>query len=164
MVYVREIFAWHEEEKTVFNQCATVKVKGLGHDLSLHIVYRSPNSTRENDAHLCQWIREMRGDCLIVGDFNFPGIRWDSGCTDSRGRPFYEACSDVFLTQHMEGATHLSGNTLDLVLSSNPGMVQKVEMIRRIGSSDHETIVVQIQSDVMTSQASFFSKFESCQF
>ena len=63
----------------------------------------------------------------------------------------------------MEGATHLSGSILDLVLSSNPGMVQKVEMIRRIGSSDHETIVVQIQSDVM-SQASFFSKFESCQF
>ena len=88
VVYVREIFAWHEDEKTVFNQCATVKVKGLGHDLSLHIVYRSPNSTRENDAHLCQWIREMRGDCLIVGDFNFPGIRWDSGCTDSRGGPF----------------------------------------------------------------------------
>ena len=64
----------------------------------------------------------------------------------------------------MEVATHLNGNTLDLVLPSNSGMVLKVEMIGRIGSSDHETIVVQIQSDVMTSQASFFSKFESCQF
>ena len=158
VVYVREIYAWHEEEKTVFNQCATIKVKRLRHDLSLHVVYRSPNSTRDNDAHLCQWIRDMRGDCLIVGDFNFPGIRWETGCTDSRGRSFYEACADVFLTQHVEGATHLSGNTLDLVLSSNPGMVQKVEMIGRIGSSDHETIVVQCQSDVMTRRASFLSR------
>ena len=57
----------------------------------------------------------------------------------------------------MEGATHLSGSILDMVLSSNPGMVQKVEMIRRIGSSDHETIVVQIQSDVMTRRASCLS-------
>ena len=51
----------------------------------------------------------------------------------------------------------MSGSILDLVLSSNPGMVQKVEMIRRIGSSDHETIVVQIQSDVMTRRASCLS-------
>ena len=95
----------------------------------------------------------MRQDDVILGDFNFPGIRWDTGCSDLRGRPFYEACSEVFLTQHVEGATHLSGNTLDLVLSSNPGIVQSVEMIGRIGSSDHETLMVQIRSDIVTRRA-----------
>ena len=104
MVYVKAIVALKEEEgETGFNQCATVKVKRRGHDLGISIVYRSPNSDLENDAKLCQWIRSMKGENVIIGDFNFPGVRWDSGCCDSRGRPFYEACSDVFLTQHVEG-------------------------------------------------------------
>ena len=142
IVYVKEVFAWQEEVETAFNQCALVKVKRKGRDLGLRIVYRSPNSTRDNDADLCQWIRGMQRDEVILGDFNFPGIKWGPGCSDSRGRPFYEACSEAFLTQHVEGATHLSGNTLDLVLSSDPGMVQRVDMIGRIGSSDHETLMV----------------------
>ena len=150
VVYVKDLFTWQEEVETSFNQCALLKVKMRGRDLGLRIVYRSPNSTRDNDADLCQWIREVKGDDLVVGDFNFPGIDWDSGCADSRGRPFYEACSDAFLTQHVEEATHLSGNTLDLVLSANPGMVQDVEMIGRIGSSDHETLVVHLRSDVVS--------------
>ena len=150
VVYVKDLFTWQEEVETSFNQCALLKVKMRGHDLGLRIVYRSPNSTRDNDADLCQWIREVKGDDLVVGDFNFPGIDWDSGCADSRGRPFYEACSDAFLTQHVEEATHLSGNTLDLVLSANPGMVQDVEMIGRIGSSDHEALIVHLRSDVVS--------------
>ena len=153
IVYVKDVFAWQEEVETSFNQCALVKVKRRARDLGLRIVYRSPNSTRDNDAELCQWIGEMRKEEVLLGDFNFPGIRWGPGCSDARGRPFYEACSEVFLTQHVEGPTHLSGNTLDLVLSSDPGMVRRVEMIGRIGSSDHETLMVHIQSDVVTRSA-----------
>ena len=151
IVYVRGIVALKEEkEEGGFNQCATVKVKRRGNDLGLSIVYRSPNSDFENDAKLCQWIQNMRGENVIIGDFNFPGVKWDSGWCDSRGRPFYDACSDVFLTQHVEGATHLSGNTLDLVLSSDPSLVRGVEMIGRIGASDHETLLVDISLDVLT--------------
>ena len=97
----------------------------------------------------------MRGENLIIGDFNFPGVRWESGCCDSRGRPFYDACSDAFLTQHVEGATHLSGNTLDLVLSSDPSLVRGVEMIGRIGASDHETLLVDVPLDALTRRASY---------
>ena len=155
MVYVKEIVALKEEEGTDFNQCTTVKVKRRGHDLGISIVCRSPNLDIENDTKLCQWIRSMRGENVIIGDFNFPGVRWESGCCDSRGRLFYEACSDVFLTQHVEEATHLSGNTLNLVLSSDPSLVRGVEMIGRIGASDHETLLVDIPLDVLTRRASY---------
>ena len=158
IVYVKDLFAWQAEVETDFNQCALVKIKRRVRDLGLRVVYRSPNSTRDNDADLCEWIGEMQRDDIILGDFNFPGIRWGTGCSDSRGRPFYEACSEVFLTQHVEGATHLSGNMLDLVLSSDPGMVQKVDMIGRIGSSDHETLMVHVQSDVVTRSACYRSR------
>ena len=95
MVYAKEIIALKEED-TGFNQCVMVKVKRRSHDLGIGIVYRSPNSDIENDTKLCQWIRSMRGENVIIGDFNFPGVRWESGCCDSRGRLFYDACSDVF--------------------------------------------------------------------
>ena len=58
VVYVRDLFAWQEEVETSFNQLAVLKVKRRGQDLGLHIVYRSPNSTRENDTELCQWRSE----------------------------------------------------------------------------------------------------------
>ena len=157
LVYVKSIVALREEEEEEggFNQYATVKVKRCGNDLGVSVVYRSPNSDLENDTKLCQWIRSMRGENLIIGDFNFPGVRWESGCCDSRGRPFYDACSDAFLTQHVEGATHLSGNTLDLVLSSDPSLVRGVEMIGRIGASDHETLLVDVPLDALTRRASY---------
>ena len=48
----------------------------------------------------------------------------------------------------------MSGNTLDLVLSSDPSLVRGVEMIGRIGASDHETLLVDIPLDVLTRRAS----------
>ena len=145
LVYVRGVYAWEEEDVPDFNQCASVKMKTRGQNIRLSVVYRSPNSNGENDQKLCRWICELRGDNLIVGDFNYPGINWSAGSADARGRQFYEACADAFLTQHVEGATHLSGNTLDLVLSSNPSMIRDVRWMGRLGGSDHEMMLVDIQ-------------------
>ena len=145
LIYVRGVYAWDEEDTPDFTQCASVKIKTNGQNLRLSVVYRSPNSSGENDQKLYQWIREKEGDNVILGDFNFPGIKWSAGSADSRGRPFLDACADAFLTQHVEGPTHLSGNTLDLVLSSNPSMIQDVSWLGRIGASDHETMLVKVQ-------------------
>ena len=59
----------------------------------------------------------------------------------------------------------MNGNTLDLVLSSNPGMVQNVEMLGRIGASDHEALMVDIQIDAMTRQVSeMFRNFKNANY
>ena len=59
----------------------------------------------------------------MVGDFNFPGIRWATGGSDAKGRAFYDSIEDKHLTQHVEEPTHISGSLLDLVLSSDDDIV-----------------------------------------
>ena len=79
-------------------------------DVSLYVVYRSPNSKKDNDEVLCQWISNLKGRFLIIGDLNYPGINWRKGTSDSKGRPFYDACSDNFIEQYVTEATHINGN------------------------------------------------------
>jgi len=43
---------------------------------------RSPNSTQTDDMNLCKelerLVSDVKKDIIIVGDFNFPEIDWDS--------------------------------------------------------------------------------------
>ena len=43
--------------------------------------------------------------------------------------------------QHVDQGTHRSGHILDLVLTSDETMAEKVRMIGKLGSSDHEMMV-----------------------
>ena len=67
--------AWKEDVEGCFEQCASIKLRGKRCDLGINIIYRSPNSSSDNDASLCSLIKEMRGTYVCIGDFNFPGIR-----------------------------------------------------------------------------------------
>ena len=85
-MYVRsELCAWSKETRTDFKQCVMIGVKtGVKEELGVYVVYRSPNLTRENDGKLSEWIRQLKGKYVIVGDFNFPGIEWKIGRSDAR--------------------------------------------------------------------------------
>ena len=150
IVYSRGVYAWSEETETEFSQCISIRVKRKTNDLNIHVVYRSPNSQLVNDALLCEWVRTRKGKALLIGDFNYPGIDWRNGSSCARGRQFYEACEDAFLQQHVDGPTHIKGNTLDLVLTNHPGIVKTVEMNGRIGMSDHESMIIEVETDVVT--------------
>ncbi len=54
-----------------------------------------------------------------MGDFIFPGIDWISHSSIGLGEKFWKVVDDCFLTQHVLWGTR-DGNTLDLVLSSEP--------------------------------------------
>ena len=109
--------------------------------LDIHIVYRSPNSSSKNNASLCSLINEMRGTFIIIGDFNFPGICWGTGRSDTQSRDFYKVIKDNFLL--IDEPTHRSGNILDLVISKDERLMKNVEYEGRLGKSDH---------DIMSSQ------------
>ena len=152
IVYVRKnMHAWREDCDTSFNQCAMVKLKRHIGELCMIIVYRSPNSTKTNDEELCKWVDKQRGNYIIIGDFNFPDIRWEAGCAGAKGRKFLETVNDRFLTQHVQFATHDSGNTLDLILSSQDDLVRNVEPMGKIGKSDHVMMRCKVQLDAVRS-------------
>ena len=148
LLYAKEdVNIWKKESNHDFNQMTTVQVKCGGEDISIHLVYRSPNSTRENDESLAELVKAMRGINILFGDFNLPDIDWARGTAGSRGQGFYEATCERFMEQHVTDSTHISGNTLDLVLSDREGVIKTVKMEGRIGKSDHEIISFSICVD-----------------
>ena len=89
----------------------------------------------------------MKGNYIMVGDFNLPGIDWDRGVSDSKGRQFYEECREKFLEQHVRETTHINGNILDLVISNNGEIVGEFEMGGRLGNSDHDIIIFHLYKE-----------------
>ena len=154
LVFVKKgLCAWKEVVET-FCQCVSVKLKGRFSELGLFVINRSPNSSRENDDALCASMRQMNGRFVIVGDLNFPGIRWATGGSDAKGRAFYDTVEDKHMSQHVEESTHISGNLLDLVISSEDEVVRDVQMEGRLATSDHKLIEAELLLEVPPSQSS----------
>ena len=96
------------------------------HSILLHL--SSPSST-DADNSLIEATIESVMNCefqhfLLMGDFNFPEIDWISCVVNAPGHPaerFLTCVQDLFLCQHVLGATHhrpgQTSNVLDLVLS-----------------------------------------------
>jgi len=113
-------------------------------ELHIGVCYRSPNiefSKKDNDALLCEMLTEVRGKpLLLMGDFSHPDIDWSS----SHGRSpsaqnFVNCVGDAFLTQHVTEGT-CNGAILDLVLTSEPDMIDSISVLSQLGSSDHNML------------------------
>ena len=146
IVYAKSIIdIMAEERKTNFNQYSTVKLNSRGEEVRIHVIYRSPNLVRTNDDDLCKYIREMRGQNVLIGDFNFPDIDWSMGMAGSKGRDFHDATTEKFMEQYVTDATHRSGNILDLVLCDQENMVTGLTMEGRFGKSDHNIVTFNLR-------------------
>ena len=139
IVYVhKNLNAWCIDNETTFNQCTSIGVKCKSEKLAIHLVYRSPNSSKDNDNALVKWMKEFRGTNIMIGDYNFPDINWADGTAGAKGREFHEATLEAGMEQYVDEATHTSGNVLDLVLSDHENIVKSVNVNGRIGKSDHD--------------------------
>ena len=148
LVYAKkELCVWRGETPPDFNQAVTITIKCGSEDVNIHVVYRSPNSKKENDASLTNWVKSMRGNNVMIGNFNFPDIDWVAGTAGSRGREFFEATSEAFFDQHVMEATHNSGNLLDLILCNREEIIKMVTAEGKIGKSDHELISFELWID-----------------
>ena len=102
-----------------------------GSKLLFGSVYRSPNSTQENDEMLNTLIRNMSNAgytyVVIAGDMNYPHINWESmnNRTNEEDKDFrfIEAVRDSYLTQIVDTPTRGRGSTspslLDIILTND---------------------------------------------
>jgi hypothetical protein len=130
------------ECNVTFNQfcCFTIS------DITIYLVYRSPNATVEAMAGLVDLMKSVKKNTIVVGDFNLPDIDWSTGEAARRSEPFMDAVEDAMLVQLVEFATHIKGNCLDLVLTNIPERVSEVNGAGRLGSSDHEMLEILVQT------------------
>ena len=112
--------------------------------VTIGIVYRSPCS---DGTHTILMVEKWRNksNLIIVGDFNAPGIHWDTLSSTSSSYSFdkrlleWSLCSN--LIQHvLEPTRMVSGqrcNILDLVFTHRASDVDRVSYLPPIDSSDH---------------------------
>ena len=73
-------------------------------------------------------------------DFNYSHIDWSTLEGNShKDSAFVDCIMDSLLTQHVKEPTR-DKNILDLVLTSDPGMVEELQVIEHLGSSDHNSL------------------------
>ena len=78
-----------------------------------------------------------------MGDFNYPNIDWNNLHTTRDGSDFMNLIMDNFLCQHVNFPTR-ENNILDLFISSDPNMVDNLQSVGKLGSSDHVLVLAEL--------------------
>ena len=108
-------------------------------------IYRSPNSSLDNDHKIFKFIdytcSNYMGNKLFLGDFNWPHINWDKWCTsNSIESKFLDILRKIFLDQHVSKPTRARGtdtpHLLDLVISDG-SFIENIDYDAPFGKSDH---------------------------
>ncbi|CAM4590660.1 unnamed protein product [Lepidochelys kempii] len=106
----------------------------------LRVCYRLPGPHLDRDRALFNVFKEVNnnGNCVIMGDFNFPDIDWrTSASNNNRAQIFLDAITDGFLHQVVAEPTR-GDVILDLV--SNEDLTEEMVVGDNLGSSNHELI------------------------
>jgi len=107
------------------------------------------NISKMNDIISSILQRYRRCRLVLIGDFNLSGIDWSAGIV--RPNAHYKSSQQQFinilhkncLTQVIEEQTHTSGNTLDIICTSDTSIIDSINVIRP-GLSDHYIIVAKL--------------------
>lgn len=131
-----------------------VKVKLLSKKIVLlGCIYRSPNSTNENNENLLLLLEEvcgLRRDILIiVGDFNYKEVDWVLKTVHTRethaAYMIFEKINDLFLDQIVEQPTRYrqgeQENTLDWVLTDNYDTIINLSLDSPLGTKGDHCII-----------------------
>ena len=147
LLYVNEnIVAYRVSEENIVNESVWVNIQTTSKcDVKIGVCYKGPNAERKEIENLYKTIREHTlKDTIIMGDFNFRDIDWKfMEGTSGEANEFMNLIDDCFLTQHVMEATR-GNNILDLVLSTESGMVEDVEVKCPVDNSDHNVILFKV--------------------
>jgi hypothetical protein len=66
--------------------------KFLVGDVTLYLVYRSPNAPAQSIQELAMLVRAAEKNSIFIGDFNLPDIDWSNGTCLAKSRPFVGGC------------------------------------------------------------------------
>ena len=147
LLYVKEEFIVEEltSELEEGNESIWVRINGgnrTNEPVVIGVCYKSPTALKEEVESLYSSIKRFtnKSHCLIMGDFNFSDIDWNMMQSGPIGKDFMDLIHDQYLTQHVDIGTR-GKNILDLVISSEPDMVEDLEVVNPIANSDHCAVV-----------------------
>lgn len=131
-----------------------MRLKG-NDSLTLGGIYRSPTPNRDGSS--TDIITELLGKVtdsnpshlIILGDFNYPGINWESWTSHhAHEQMFIDCLSDCFLHQHINEYTRYrtgqQPHILDLLITNEEGMIGSISYLPGLGLSDHQCILFDV--------------------
>ena len=162
LIYVRNDIANTFEPTLTYSNGAVdiIAIYSSTENLHLACVYRQPDNQiqRSISKEFRQAMKQLNDalsnhqqqNIIIMGDFNLPNINWlqhDSSDVTGEEKLMYQTlqqlCEDHFLNQNIREATHVDGNTLDLLLTNNEDIIHNLEIqIPPRSTSDHYIINV----------------------
>ena len=124
-----------------------VKFK-CGKRICISTCYRVGTLEDKNHGEIDKFIRHIATNKklvnhIIVGDFNLNKTQWPEGISSNNLQTqFLDTFEDVGLTQLIQEPTHIEGNTLDLLFSDLPNIVDNVKVLEhnQCCKSDHFAI------------------------
>ena len=132
---VREDF-----EDNNFQESIWCDIEIGGEKTLIAVCYRPPDSDKIQDEALYKLlIKAGKEKILIMGDFNYPELKWDHAVIGDASHPFFKCVNDNFLIQCVENSTR-GKNVLDLVFTSEENMVEDLIVGEPFVSSDHQII------------------------
>ena len=82
LLYIKENIPAYEvqlSEEADYNEAIWCKLVTGHTTVTIGVVYRCPNITKQNNEKIHNAISEVsKGDCIIMGDFNHVNIKWDT--------------------------------------------------------------------------------------
>ena len=116
-------------------------------NIHIILVYRPPSNDTIQNEELATFLEGVTTgkECIILGDFNLPSITWSTieQCQPASPVPpmesiFLETFNSIGLIQWVSESTYpRSGNTLDLIFTSQFDCMGKVEVSQPQPSCDH---------------------------
>ena len=104
LLYIKENIPAYEvqlSEEADCNEAIWCKLVTGHTTVTIGVVYRCPNITKQNNEKIHAISEVRKGDCIIMGDFNNGNIKWDTQqSTGVEDQKFLCLVQDNFLTQH----------------------------------------------------------------
>ena len=131
-----------------------IKIK-LKHQDSILVggIYRSPNTSPDNSGNirtLLEMANQLKYSHIIVtGDFNMSTTNWELiQATNPMEEDLLDTIQGMYWTQHIDQPTRIRGTDtpriLDLVLTNETNMIERIEYLPPLGASDHLTIAAKL--------------------
>jgi hypothetical protein len=112
-------------------------------------VYR-PHYIEENDDKFEVLLKRAYSEgkpMCVMGDFNYSKIDWITLDADTRGTKFMDLIQDCFMVQHVDRPTR-EDRILDLVITTEPPLVEKLQVREHLGKSDHSVVTWELVMEV----------------
>ena len=111
-----------------------------GEKTLLGVLYRAPDSLSINNEAMYSLIHKVgKENVVIMGDFNFPELKWTSRGDTVHDHPFITCINDNFFEQLVDKPTR-GDSILDLVLCSDKSFVENLTVEEPFATSDHHII------------------------